>query len=168
MSSAYSDPAGQEQQLEEILAAYLEAVEAGRPPDRQELLARHPVLAGELKDFFANQDRIGVAAAPLRAAVERTAAGEPVTRGAPRDRVRYFGDYELLGELGRGGMGIVYRARQVSLNRTVALKMILAGQLASAAELHGPRAGLRQEGAEHGGRCLQPGSAPGMSPRGSR
>jgi serine/threonine-protein kinase len=81
------------------------------------------------------------AGTPLAGAVEQTtidAGHTPETRSdagvLPRegDRIRYFGDYELERNLGQGGMGVVYAARQMSLNRPVALKLIRDGEFASA------------------------------------
>jgi len=95
-----------EERLQEVLAAYLQAVEASQSPDRREILARHPDLAADLETFFADHDRMRSAAAPFRPAVETPAVnvGEVETvapDGTARPdasvgRVRSFGDYELL------------------------------------------------------------------------
>jgi serine/threonine-protein kinase len=137
MSPPANDSSADDPRLNEIIAAYLEAVDGGRAPDRQELLRQHPDLAAELAAFFADRDAFdrlaptGPHAQPPGPADTPTVAPSEQPALAPDVKVRYFGDYELLEEIARGGMGVVYKARQVSLNRLVALKMILAGQLAT-------------------------------------
>src|SRR6266536_3289550 len=99
--------AGREQQLNRVIAEYLEAERTGPPPDREELLRRHPDLAAALRSFFADKDQFRRMAEPIRAA----SAGEtPASAGggSAGARVRYFGDYELLEEIARGGMGVVW------------------------------------------------------------
>src|SRR4051812_19839512 len=132
MTSTPSVTGAREERLHEILAEYLQAVDAGQHPVRQEFLSRHPELAEDLREFFANQDQADKFTGPLRPAAESNeptlATTGPAVPG-PGATVHYFGDYELLEPIARGGMGVIYVARQGSLNRVVALKMILAGQL---------------------------------------
>src|SRR5262249_35065284 len=93
---------------------------------------QHP----DLDSFLRNRAAVERLADPLRHQAEAETLGpEPAAEAGPGATVRYFGDYELLAEIARGGMGVVFKARQVSLNRLVALKMILAGQLASAEDV---------------------------------
>jgi hypothetical protein len=131
MSAADQSPGSRPDPLDAVIAAYVQQVEAGAVPDREALLARHPDLADRLRAFFADYDRLDRQAADLRLSSDpgRTVGGAEQPADLPR--VRYFGDYQLLEEVARGGMGVVYKARQTSLNRVVALKMILQGGLAT-------------------------------------
>jgi WD40 repeat protein/serine/threonine protein kinase len=116
-----------DERLEQVLAEYLRQVEQGAEVDQQALLAAHPDLADDLKEFFRNQlqmQRLIGAELPVSSPV----------RMAPA-KLTYFGDYEILEVIAQGGMGIVYKARQTKLNRLVAVKMILAGQLANQSDV---------------------------------
>jgi serine/threonine-protein kinase len=155
--NAQPDTGSTEQRLAEVLAAYLEAIDAGWAPEQQKFLDRYPELAPDLKVFFQNQDRLAHLAnslpPPYPARLVNGRGQEssgswnpgdlptlPQADSAPStdphlENVRYFDNYEILEEISRGGMGIVFRARQRGLSRQVALKMILSGQFASPAEI---------------------------------
>ena len=106
-----------------VVGEYYARCRYGDQPAHDEYLAQfgplHPELAQRLQ---AVDDE--VASAPARP------ADPPDDLPSPGAKVEYFGDYVLLERLGKGGMGVVYKARQLSLKRLVAVKMILAGQLA--------------------------------------
>jgi WD40 repeat protein len=111
-----------EQQLEDVILSYLKVVDAGQAVDRQEFLDHHLQFQTELNTFFADQDQMASVIEPFR---NLGPTGPALPKGSS------FGDYEVLEEIARGGMGVVFKARQISLNRLVGLKMILAGHLAS-------------------------------------
>ena len=118
-------------QLAQILDEYLAALERGEPIAPDELLARHPAVADRLRGYLSGLAIFHRAAMPdaaIPAAVfpagTEGAALQPGVRG-PELRGQ-LGDFRLVREIGRGGMGVVYEAEQVSLGRRVALKVLPA------------------------------------------
>jgi eukaryotic-like serine/threonine-protein kinase len=117
MTTDQTETCEREQRLGVALADCLEAMDEGRTPDRADMLARHPEFADELAQFLDDQERVERCARPLRAAAQ----GD---RGMALADQSQLGDFRIVREVGRGGMGVVYEAEQVSLRRRVALKVL--------------------------------------------
>src|SRR5262245_20162682 len=122
MSDLPDDP-----QAQKWLEAYLEELHSGRVADRSAILRERPDLSSAL-DCLDALDRI----APVGNADE--AATLPPSSLA--EAGRRIGKYEIERELGRGGMGVVFLARDRDMDRRVALKMILAGEVSSSESLY--------------------------------
>lgn len=130
------DAGDRERLLAELLESLIEEARSGRPPEIEAAVAAHPELAGDLRELWATAmiaEDMGSTPGGLipnsagAASASRESAGSSAGVQIPQQ----IGDYELIEEIGRGGMGVVFKARQQSLGREVALKMILRGALAS-------------------------------------
>jgi serine/threonine protein kinase len=116
-----------EERLEAVILEYVDSLQAGDEIDREGLLRAHPELRGELESFFAGHDQMERLAAPLRGVAEDSAdhkARWPANAAPRPGGLGQLGEFRLLREVGRGGMGVVYEAEQVTLQRRVALKVL--------------------------------------------
>src|SRR5262245_16924904 len=103
------------------LEQYLAAIEAGEKPNRQAFLARHATIAEALAECLDGMEALHVAASCLQqhnAEIDAPGAAPECQPEAP------LGDFRIVREIGRGGMGVVYEAVQLSLGRRVALKVL--------------------------------------------
>src|SRR5882724_8917281 len=130
-----ASPAGhtRDDRLAIILDTLLKQQAAGTPIDYEAVAKDHPDLVEEIKQLLTVGQMIDfVKQAP-------TIAHTPVVRStSPLNFAQLpasFGEYELLAEIGRGGMGVVYKAFDRTLQRHVAIKMILGGVHATAEDL---------------------------------
>jgi serine/threonine protein kinase len=102
-----------------ILEEYQAQLESGSVPDRQALLAKHADIAPELAMAIDSLEQIRALVPALGHAFPASGeSGAATLNGLP------LGDFRVIREIGRGGMGIVYQAEQLSLGRTVALKVL--------------------------------------------
>ncbi len=130
-----------EERLHEVLLDYLEAEARGQAPDTQQFLDTHREFAEELADFLACRQRVESIVAPLRDATAVGQAFQPDGKDGKEDKdrrpdLRQLGDFCLVREIGRGGMGIVYEAEQLSLSRRVAVKVLPFAAALDPKQLH--------------------------------
>ena len=124
------DPSAAETDTLDLLDAYLAELHAGHQPDRDRWLASYPHLAPHF-DCLDRLDRLAPPPVDPDATIDGPRSVGPSLIG----QHVADGKYQLLEEIGRGGMGVVYKARQVDLDRIVVLKMVLAGSMASAEQV---------------------------------
>ena len=118
-SKTRSTPGPDQERLARILDDYLVAIEQGAPLTPDDLLARYPEDAERLRGYLSGLQLFHAAAAD----VPQQAGNSGSFAGLPQP-LQTIGDYQLVREVGRGGMGVVYEAFQVSLRRRVALKIL--------------------------------------------
>ena len=112
-------PGPDQERLARILDDYLVAIEQGLPVTPEELLAKYPEDAAQLRGYLSGLQLFHAAAGVVPQQVQ----GSPIVGPLPQP-MQTIGDYQLVREIGRGGMGVVYEAYQVSLRRRVALKIL--------------------------------------------
>ncbi len=120
--------ADHDQHLAHVLADLTDRVQLGEDINVDQACRAHPELASDLRDLWGT---IMVAHAVGSEADSNTSPPSDADIVELQELPSRIGDYELMEEIGRGGMGVVYLARQVNLNRQLALKTILRGPFAS-------------------------------------
>ena len=115
----------EELSLEEIAAQFVERREAGEALTAEDFVAEHPEYADELRDLLALMGEMENVGVDRTVPIASGSASAPLRTNLPDS------DYRLLRELGRGGMGVVFEALQVSLNRKVAVKLLNSSLLTS-------------------------------------